>query len=108
MLIKENELNNLEQRKSPSMNSLIEMATNGHFPILENEWINAIFTEKKKLNESEKKKAQKILKRVSEHRSLERQKTVIFSMNDSERSLFIKAFMNLVEGRILDEKPQIH
>ncbi|WP_127717636.1 hypothetical protein [Halobacteriovorax sp. HLS] len=101
-------MNSLTQRKSPSMNSLIEMATNGHFPILENEWINSIFTEKNNLSDAERKKAQKILKRVSEHRSLERQKTVIFSMNNAERTLFIKAFMNLVEGRILDEMPQLH
>jgi len=101
-------LNNLTQRKTPSMNSLIEMATHGHYPILENEWINDIVSEGKRLTESEKKKAQKILKRVSEHRSLERQKTVIFSMNEKERSLFIKAFLNLVEGRILDDKPQLH
>ncbi|OUR97802.1 hypothetical protein A9Q84_06270 [Halobacteriovorax marinus] len=90
------------------MNSLIEMATHGHYPILENEWINTIIAKGKRLSESDKKKAQKILKRVSEHRSLERQKTVIFSMSEKERSLFIKAFMNLVEGRILDEKPHLH
>lgn len=90
------------------MNSLIEMATHGHYPILENEWINNIITEGKRLSETEKKRAQKILKRVSEHRSLERQKTVIFSMDENERTLFIKAFLNLVEGRILDEKPHLH
>lgn len=90
------------------MNSLIEMATHGHYPIIESSWINTHKETSKKLSEADKKKAQKILKRVSEHRSLERQKTVIFSMNDSERSLFITAFLNLVEGRILDENPTLH
>lgn len=101
-------MNNLTQRKSPSMNSLIEMATNGHYPIIENSWITTHRDQAKKLTEAEKKKAQKILKRVSEHRSLERQKTVIFSMKDCERNLFISAFLNLVEGRILDENPTLH
>ncbi len=90
------------------MNSLIEMATRGHYPILESAWINTHQDQAKKLTEAEKKRAQKILKRVSEHRSLERQKTVIFSMNDQERNLFISAFLNLVEGRILDENPTLH
>jgi len=61
----------------------------------------------KNLTGNEKAKAKTLFKRLCEHRSLERQKTVFLSLNDKDRSLFIRAFMKMVENKILDQAPEL-
>jgi hypothetical protein len=38
---------------------------------------------------------------------LDRKKTLLSSLNKEERDLFIKSFLKLVEGKILDKKPEL-
>jgi len=95
-------------RNDRSIKSLVELGTKGFFPLFDNNWLNDFYAEKpKKLTGNEKVKAKKLLKRVSKHRSLERKKTVILSMNAEERHIVLKAFFKMVENKILDTKPEI-
>ena len=94
-----------------SMKALVNLGVNGHFPLFLDVWLNdPIVKEKRfsKITGLERAKAKKLFSRVSKHRSLEHKKVVVFSMNEEERSLFIKAFFKLVEGKILDQRPELH
>lgn len=91
-----------------SIKSLIELGAKGYFPLFDSSWLSEFYSlPDKKLTGNEKAQAKKLLKRVSKHRSLERKKTVIFSMQEDDRNLVLKAFFKMVENKILDTKPQI-
>lgn len=95
-------------RNDRSIKSLVELGTKGFFPLFDPNWLNEFHSRPhKKLTGNEKVKAKKLLKRVSQHRSLERKKTVMLSMNDEERDIVLKAFFKMVENKILDTKPEI-
>ena len=80
------------------------MGVNGHLPLFDTSWINSIDFDYKKidLSDSEIKKAQKLMENLGKHKCLDRQKTVLFAMNQKDRELIIKAFLTIVEDKVLD------
>jgi hypothetical protein len=105
-------------RKEKGINTLIEMGRNGHYPLFDSQWMYECFDEwnearltnqkRKFLTGNERVQARKILQRILQHRTIERQKTILFALKKEDRNLFMRAFFQMVEGRILDHKPQIH
>lgn len=104
------------KQNEQSIRSLIDMGVKGYFPLFRNEWIEEIFssandeTKKSKKNQhkltgQEKEKAKSIIQRLAKHRTLERKQVVISAMDDKDRKLLVRAFMKMVEGKILDAKP---
>lgn len=94
-------------RTDRSIHHLVELGTYGHFPIFEMDWIKEIGPNRRKLTGNEKVKAKKLLERLCDHRSIERKRIVISSMNDDDRQLVVRAFLKLVEGKILDRRPEL-
>ena len=95
-------------RNDRAIKSLIDLATRGHYPLFEDNWLEETWTQEgKKLTGNEKAKAKTLFKRLCEHRTLERQRTVFWSMKIEERKLFKRAFMKMVENRILDASPEL-
>lgn len=94
-------------RDDQAIKSLVQMGTFGHYPLFEADWIKEISLDKKNLTGNEKAKAKTLFKRLVVHRSLERKRTVIHSFDEIDRKLFVKAFMKMVENKILDLKPEI-
>lgn len=94
--------------KTGNLGILVEMGTRGYFPILTSEWINQVSKEPRKLNLKEKKKAKTITQRLLQHRSFERQKTVLLTLSEEDRKLFIQSFFKMVEGKVLDGSPELH
>ena len=101
----------IHYRPEESMKALIQLGTQGHYPLFHELWLkDPEIKEKKfqKITGLERARAKKLFLRVSKHRQLDHKKTVLLSMNDGDRILFMKAFFRLVEGKILDLKPEIH
>lgn len=101
----------IHYRPEESMKALIQLGTQGHFPLFHELWMKdpAILDKKfHRITGLERARAKKLFQRVSKHRQLEHKKTVLLSMDDGDRKLFMKAFFKLVEGKILDLKPEIH
>ena len=103
------------REKEQNIKTLIDMGINGHFPLFHQEWLDDYFnseacieTKSQKLNRKEKSRAQKIIQRLSKHRELERKRIILHSLNREERVLFIRAFFDMVENKILDRQPEIH
>ncbi len=93
------------------MKALIHLGTQGHFPLFHDLWIKDPELKEKKFHKItglERARAKKLFQKVSKHRQLEHKKTVLLSMGEDDRKLFMKAFFRLVEGKILDLKPEIH
>ena len=88
------------------MKALIELGRNGHFPLFHSSWIEEVTREKsKKFTKQDQKKAHEIIDKISKHKNLDRKKTILLSLSDEERKIFIKEFFNLVEQSILEERP---
>ena len=103
------------REREQDIKTLIDMGINGHYPLFHQEWLDEYFSssdviEKKtsKLNRKEKTRAQKIIQRLSQHRELERKRIILHSLDREERVLFMRAFFDMVENRILDRQPEIH
>lgn len=98
-------------RPEESMKALIKLGTMGHYPLFHECWINDPDLREKrfqKITGMERARAKKLFQMVSGHRQLEHKKTVLLSMKDDDRKIFIKAFFKLVEGKILDQRPELH
>ena len=101
---------NLSYRPEESMKALINIGMSGHYPLFYDAWLNdPEFKEKRfsKITGLERAKAKKLFQQVSKHRSLEHKKVALMSMSDEDRKIFIKAFFKMVEGKILDQKPEL-
>ena len=88
-------------KNSRSLKSLVAIGAEGLFPIFEKEWILEARKTTRKLTGNEKVKAKGLFKRIGEHDSLERKKIALAEMGDEERVLFVRAFMKMVEDRVL-------
>lgn len=109
--IKLSEITNIQEdqlefyhRNDQAIKSLVSLAQNGHYPLFEGNWMEEIFHQKDKgLTGNEKAKAKTLFKRLCEQKTLERQRTILDSLNHADRILFKRAFMKMVENKILDE-----
>jgi len=93
------------------MKALIQLGMLGHFPLFHDVWMNDPDIKERrfqKITGLERARAKKLFQQVSKHRQLEHKKIVLLSMNDDDRLIFMKAFFKLVEGKILDQKPELH
>ena len=85
--------------------SLLQLGTEGHFPLFFSDWISSSFKEESKTSIS-LSNARKNLKRefdnLSRHRSIERKKIAICSWDIDRRDDFIHSFIRIVESRYLD------
>lgn len=93
------------------MKALIQLGTTGFFPLFHEVWMSDPDIKEKrfqKITGIERARAKKLFQQVSKHRQLEHKKVVLLSMSDEDRKLFMKAFFKMVEGKILDQRPELH
>ncbi len=98
-----------QTRTDQSLKALIELGKKGMFPLFERTWIDQYFTNPI-LTKNKKQKTQidKMFSQLSKHKTIERKKTLLFAMTEQERNLLIREFFQMVEGKILDEGPELH
>ncbi len=96
-------------RNDRSIKSLVQLAKHGYYPLFD-DLISDLsgVPNQKKLTGNEKAKAKTLFKRLCEHRTLERQRTVLSAMKLDDQKLFLRAFFKMVENEILDAGPAIH
>lgn len=93
------------------MKALIQLGVVGYYPLFHEIWLNDPDIKERrfqKISGLERARAKKLFQQVSKHRQLEHKKTVLISMSDDDRKIFMKAFFKLVEGKILDQKMELH
>ena len=95
-------------KNNPEIASLVEIGTKGFFPLFYPQWLYEVsIPQSNPVSKQEEEKAKKILKLLQKHKSLDRKKTLLSSLGKEDRTLFIKTFLKVVEGKILDEKPEL-
>ncbi len=97
------------KRQHPVLDSLAELGARGHYPLFESmpEWGQEALAGQRPLNKKERLKARELFKRIEGQRTLERQRAVIHDLIEDDRTLLIRAFVKLVEGKIIDARPQL-
>lgn len=95
-------------KKEKSLKSLIELGVKGYFPLFHPSWTEEIYSKDKEyLTKKDRKKAKEIMNRLLNHRGIERKKIILLSLKEEERKLFIRSFMDMVEDKIIDKKPEL-
>ena len=96
-------------RNDRSFKSLVKLGSLGYYPLFEGQWLIEAKNQVKEkgLTGNEKAKAKTLFKRICSHRTIERQKTVISAMTKKDRDLFVRAFLKMVEDKILDSAPEL-
>ena len=96
-------------KKDQSFTTLVDLGMKGFFPLFHRNWLDDVdVTKQTPLSKREKVRAKELISRLLKHRSLERKKIVLLSMQPKDRRIFIKAFLDLVEGKLLDRRPELH
>jgi hypothetical protein len=88
--------------------SLIELGMGGHFPLFQTKWLRDVGKwGELTLSKDEQKRANRLIKRISNHKSLERKKVIMDILDEDDRDLLIRSFITTIEAKMLDEKYQL-
>ncbi len=93
-------------KRYDSIKRLIDFGSNGYFPLFENDIYNDGF-QNVKMTKSDRLKAKSLLKKISGHNNLEKQKVLFSSFTDIDRVIVAKALLELIEGKLLDANPHL-
>ncbi len=91
-----------------SMTALIELGAKGLYPLFHQEWIERAGEHRRqKLTGQDRVNNKAIAKSIAKHKSLERKKTVLMALSEQERNTFIVDFLQKVESKILESRPEM-
>jgi len=102
-----------EKDLKKSLNELVLLGCSGHFPLFYKSWITETYQSRHHedllfgLREAEKE-VQKVFKKISIYKNLDRKKTYLMGLDEKERTVFIKAFLRIVESKSLDRMTSLH
>ncbi|MEE3080135.1 MAG: hypothetical protein VX341_12420 [Bdellovibrionota bacterium] len=88
-------------KRHDSIKRLIHFGSNGYYPIFDSE-VDYTGIAGLKLTKSDKLKAKSLLKKISNHDNIEKQKVLFSSLCVTEKRIVARALMELVEGSLLD------
>ncbi len=89
-------------KRHESIKRLIDFGSKGYYPIFDNE-IDLSYITSLKFTKNDKLKAKSLLKKISNQKTLEKQRVIFSSFCKDERQIAAKALLELVEGAMLDE-----
>ncbi|MDD0853103.1 hypothetical protein HBN50_08345 [Halobacteriovorax sp. GB3] len=101
-------MNIFQASRQESIKKLIEFGKMGFYPLFDESWMLGLSKNNSPMSQKDQERAAGLLKRLTQHRTIERQKTVLFTMKETDRELVMKTLIKLVEGKILDETPMLH
>ena len=93
-------------KRYDSIKKLIEFGANGYYPLFDKDVV-ASEAATKKMTKADRLKAKGLLKKISGHNNLQKQKVLFSSFQEIEKVLVAKALMEMVEGKLLDANPHL-
>lgn len=95
------------------LQGLIDAGRAGHYPLFLKSWIHDVLSFQKKrgqcpFSKKEGRKINQIILALKQYQDAEDKQDFLAMLDLNERNLFILAFLTIIEGRILDEGPQLH
>lgn len=90
------------------MKSLVDLGAKGLYPLFHQEWLEDAGENRRiKITGQDRINNRAIAKSLSKHKNLERKKTVLLALAEEERQMFIVDFLQKVEMKILESKPEM-
>lgn len=93
-------------KRYDSIKRLIDFGANGYYPLFEDISINSQF-EEIRMTKAQRLKAKSLLKKISTHNNLDKQRVLFSSFDDTDKFIVARALFEMVEGKILDANPQL-
>lgn len=93
-------------KRYDSIKRLIDFGTNGYYPLFEDISMHERF-EEVRMTKAQRLKAKSLLKKISTHNNLEKQRVLFSSFEEMDKYIVARALMEMVEGKILDANPQL-
>ena len=101
-----------KMQEAQGLDQLIEAGSTGYLPLFYQDWILESFKDASVVKKMSFSKAaetvHRVYKQIERHNSIERKKTAIQALKDSERTDFVLSFMKMVEYRALDKTRELH
>jgi hypothetical protein len=101
-----------KMQEAPGLDQLIEAGSSGYFPLFYQDWITESFADPSEVKKMSFSRAAETVHRVyssiERHHSIERKKTAIQALTQSDRKDFVLSFMKMVEYRALDKMKELH
>lgn len=93
-------------KRYDSIKRLIDFGANGYYPLFDKD-IDTAQAANKSMTKAERLKAKSLLKKISGHNNLQKQKVLFSSFQEIEKVIVARALMEMVEGKILDANPHL-
>eukprot|EP00923_Selenidium_pygospionis_P056712 GHVN01098984.1.p1 GENE.GHVN01098984.1~~GHVN01098984.1.p1 ORF type:complete len:102 (+),score=8.23 GHVN01098984.1:102-407(+) len=95
---------NQSQVKSTNFSNYVQMAQTGHYPLFFNDWLSSSLKERQPMSmRNASENVEKVFTTLERHRTLEKKKTALISMEQTEREEFIRSFFKVVEHEALKD-----
>jgi hypothetical protein len=98
------------KNENPLLTELVRLGSRGSYPLFFQSWIEEAFFDlegPQPLTIDEKSMVSQILKDLKKHKTLARQREALLALKKNDRKIFVRAFMKMVETKILDSGVQI-
>lgn len=93
-------------KRYDSIKRLIDFGANGYFPLFEDIAMGSNF-EEVRMTKAQRLKAKSLLKKISSHNNLEKQRVLFSTFDEIDQYIVARALVEMVEGKILDANPQL-
>lgn len=91
------------------MKSYIHLASRGHFPLFFKEWLEEGVESQSPISfQVANRNVRETFKKLSRHRTQQKKKTALTSLQKKERDIFVKSFIKVVEHRLLKDLKTLH
>ncbi len=93
-------------KRYDSIKKLIDFGASGYYPLFDQD-IDHQEAAVTKMTKADRLKAKSLLKKISGHNNLQKQKVLFSSFQEVEKLIVAKALMEMVEGKLLDANPHL-
>lgn len=101
--------NSLKKPINNEMKSYINLAMSGHFPLFFNEWLEESTKDGEPLSyRVANRNVREVFKKLSRHRTQDKKKTALTSLEANERKIFVRSFIKVVEHNVLKDVKTLH
>ncbi|MCB9061061.1 MAG: hypothetical protein H6622_06030 [Halobacteriovoraceae bacterium] len=92
-----------------TLKSLIELGSNGHFPLFMTDWLKEYFNSDLNTPASkiQNRKIKELFRTLERYETLERKRIFMLSLECEDRFLLIREFFSQVEDYILNKSPEL-
>ena len=91
------------------MKSYLHLASHGHFPLFFKEWLEEGIESQGPMSfQVANRNVRETFKKLAKHRTEQKKKTALTGLEKTERDVFVKSFIKVVEHGLLKDLKTLH